>query len=136
MAKIKIVGEAVVLSSDAKLEDIKLLEKYNPDALKLYKTNEDGKKECVFTVKTATSGEGGINARGAIFTAAAYDGTGMATITAKVPEGVTPENLKEKVAEMVGTGIISLKQVEEKIPDAVAAVKAEKASILENISIG
>lgn len=136
MAQLKIVGDAVVLTSAAKLEDIKLLEKYNPEALRLYKTNEDGKKECVFTVKSATSGEGGINARGAIFASAAHDGTGMATVTSRVPDGVTNENLKEKIADLVGTGVISLNKVEEQIPDALAAVKAEKEAILESISIG
>lgn len=136
MAQLKIVGDAVVLTSAAKLEDIKLLEKYNPEALRLYKTNEDGKKECVFTVKSTPNGEGGINARGAIFASAAHDGTGMATVTSKVPEGVTPENLKEKIADLVGTGVISLNKVEEQIPDALAAVKAEKEAILESISIG
>lgn len=135
MAEIKIVGDAVVLTSGVKYEDIKLLEKYKPEALRLYKTNDEGKKECVFTVAT-TNGQGGINAYGALFAGAAHDGSGLATVTDKVPAGVTPENLKEKVAEMVGTGIISLKQVEAQIPDALAAVKAEKDDILANITIG
>lgn len=136
MATLKIVGDAVVLTSSAKLEDLKLLEKYKPDALRLYKTNEDGKKEVVFTVKTTTSGQGGINARGAIFGSAAHDGTGQATVTDRVPEGVTTENLREKIADLVGTGVISLNKVEEQIPAALEEVKAEKAAILESISVG
>lgn len=134
MANLKIVGDAVILTSSAKLEDIKLLEKYNPDALRLYKVNEDGKKEVVFTVKTGIAG--GINARGAIFCSVAPDGSGLATGTFEVPEGSTPENVKEKVASLVGPGVINLNKVEEQIPDALAKVHAEKAAILESISVG
>ncbi len=135
MAKITTVGDAVVLTSDVKLEDIKTLEKYKPEALRLYKDDENGKKECVFTVGT-TKGTGGLNALGALFSNTALDGSGRATFTCKVPEGATPENVKEKIAEMVGTGIISLKQVEAQIPEALAAVKAEKDDIMANISVG
>lgn len=134
MAQLKIVGGAVILTSSAKLEDIKLLEKTNPEALRLYKTNEAGKKECVFTV--ATGSKGGVGPRGVIFDSAALDGTGMATVTSEVPAGATAENVKELVADKVGAGIINLNKVEEQIPDAVAAAQAEKAAILDSITIG
>ena len=42
MAKITIAGDAVVITSTQKLEDIKLLEKYRPKALCLYETGENG----------------------------------------------------------------------------------------------
>lgn len=134
MAQIKIAGSAMVLTSGVKLEDIQLLEKYNPDALKLYRTDEDGKKECVFTVKTAACG--GIGPRAAIFDAASLDGNGLATFTTDVPVGVTPENLKEKVADLIGNGVILLNEVEAQIPAAVEAVKANQASVMESIIVG
>mgnify|MGYP000937705903 CR=1 FL=1 len=62
MAKIVIAGDAVVVTSAMKLEDIKTIEKYRPKELVL-KGGEDG-KEPIFGVGT-THGAGNINAVGA-----------------------------------------------------------------------
>ena len=59
MAKIIIAGDAIVVKSDEKLEDIKTLEKYMPKALSLFE-EEDGKKSEVFRVGS-TNGQGSIN---------------------------------------------------------------------------
>ena len=64
MAKIVIAGDAVVVTSAMKLEDIKTIEKYRPKELVL-KGGEDG-KEPIFGVGT-THGAGSINAVGASF---------------------------------------------------------------------
>ena len=63
MAKIVIAGDAVVVTSAMKLEDIKTIEKYRPKELVL-KGGEDG-KEPIFGVGT-THGAGNINAVGAV----------------------------------------------------------------------
>ena len=58
MAKIVIAGDAIVVTSAMKLEDIKTIEKYRPNALTLM-GSEDG-KEPIFAIGT-TEGCGNIN---------------------------------------------------------------------------
>ena len=70
MAKITIAGDAAVVTSAMKLEDIKTIEKYRPKELVL-KGGEDG-KEPIFAVGT-TNGAGNINAFGASFGAETRD---------------------------------------------------------------
>lgn len=130
MAKITIAGEAVVVTSALKLEDIKLVEKYRPEALKLYDENEP--KECIFVVGS-TFGNGVINKFGASFGSATHDDRKLATITMGLGEPVG--DVREHVAESVGVAILLLNKVEEKIPAVLADIEAEKAAVLENIAV-
>lgn len=132
MAKIVIAGDAIVITSTQKLEDIKTLEKYRPNALTLYETDENGKKTEVFKVGS-TTGEGAISQYGASFGSTTHDTAKLATITMSLPRGV--EDAKKYVADMVGVAIINLNKVEEQFEAALAEVTAEKAAVLENISI-
>lgn len=132
MAKIVIAGDAIVITSTQKLESIKTLEKYRPNALTLYETDENGKKMEVFKVGS-TTGEGAISQYGASFGSTTHDAEKLATITMSLPRGV--EDAKKYVADMVGVAIINLNKVEEQFEAALAEVTAEKAAVLENISI-
>lgn len=132
MAKITIVGDALVVTSAKTLEDIKTLEKYRPKALSLYDTNEDGKREEVYRVAT-TEGSGSINQYGASFGSATHDDAKLATITMTVPAGTT--NAKEYAADKIGTAIIMLNKVEAQFDAALNEVKAEKERVLENITV-
>lgn len=58
MAKIVIAGDAVVVTSAIKLEDLRNIKKYRPAAL-ILKGGEDG-KEPIFAVDV-TNGNGDIN---------------------------------------------------------------------------
>jgi len=78
MAKIVIAGDAVVVTSALKLEDIHTIEKYRPKALVL-KGGEDG-KEPIFAIGT-TSGAGNINEVGASFGRESHDEGKLATVT-------------------------------------------------------
>ena len=60
MAKVIIAGDAVVVKSAIKYEDLKAVKKYRPEALTL-KGGEDG-KEPIFSVFVKDSGAGSINA--------------------------------------------------------------------------
>lgn len=132
MARITIVGDAVVITSTQKLEDIKLLEKYRPKALCLYETDESGKSECIFRVGS-TNGEGGISQYGASFGGETHDDAKLATITMSLPRGVV--DAKQHVAEAVGVAILSLNKVEAQFEAALNDVKAEKDAVMENISV-
>ena len=132
MAKITIAGDAVVVTSSKKLEDIKTLEKYRPNALQLFETNENGKREPVFAVGT-TNGKGSITEYGASFGSTAPDGSGLATITMPVPGGAS--DVKQAVADMVGVAIISLNKVEQQVDAALASVQADKTAVMETITV-
>lgn len=131
MAKIVIAGDAVVVKSTLKLEDIRTIEKYRPKALVLM-GGEDG-KEPVFAIGT-TDGCGNINQVGASFGRESHDEDKLATITMVTGTGATGD-IKEWVADRIGTAIISLNKLEEKLPAVLAEIEAEKAEVLSNISV-
>lgn len=130
MAKIVIAGDAIVVTSALKLEDIRTIEKYRPKELVL-KGGEDG-KEPIFAVGT-TSGAGNINAVGASFGRESHDEAKLATIT-MCTNGVTGD-VKEWVADHIGTAIISLNKLEEKLPAVLEEIADEKAAVLSNITV-
>lgn len=132
MAKIIIAGGAMVVTSSAKLEDIKTLEKYAPKALSLFEKDEDGKKEETFRVTVGT-GKGSIGSFGATFDGATYDKDGKATITMDIPAGT--KDAKEYAAETVGKAVMQLNKVEAQFAAALEGVEAEKKAVRENITI-
>lgn len=131
MAKIVIAGDAVVVTSTLKLEDIKTIEKYRPNDLVL-KGGEDG-KEPIFRLGT-TTGVGSINSVGASFGREASDGSGLACIT-MVKNGVPTDQVKEWAADTLGSAIINLNALEAKLPAVLDAIAAEKAAVMENITV-
>lgn len=130
-ATISVNGESVVITSDIKLDDIKLVEKYRPSECKL-KGGEDGKEE-IFFIGTYPDPCGAINQFGAEFGSTTHDGTGRATITFPLPSGVG--DVKERVAEYVGSAILDLNKIEAKLPAVIEEIINEKAAVLENISV-
>jgi len=130
MAKIVIAGDAVVVTSALKLEDIHTIEKYRPKALVL-KGGEDG-KEPIFAIGV-TNGAGNINEVGASFGRASHDDEKFATIT-MVTDGVTGD-VKEWVADRIGGAIINLNKLEEKLPAVLAEIEGQKAEVMGNITV-
>ena len=127
MAKITIVGDAMVVTSTKTLENIQTLEKYRPKALRLYETNDEGKREEVFTVGT-TKGNGSINQYGASFASCTHDAAKLATITLPIPAGTAD-------AKKIGVAITLLTKVEAQIDGALTEVAAEKAEVLGKITV-
>ena len=131
MAKIVIAGDAVVVTSTLKMEDIKTIEKYRPNDLVL-KGGEDG-KEPIFRLGV-TTGAGSINSVGASFGREASDGSGLACIT-MVKNGVPTNEVKEWAADTLGSAIINLNALEAKLPEVLDAIAAEKATVMANITV-
>ena len=127
MAKITVTGRAVVVTSAVKLDDIK---KYRQDSLTLYE-GEGKEKEPVFAIGVG-SGLGNINKYGAEFAHANADGFAQITMFADVKDGT---DLKDYVAENIGCAILQLNKLEEKLPDVIQEIEAEKAAILRNIEV-
>ena len=129
MAKIVIAGDAVVVKSELKLEDIKTIAKYEPKALTLM-GGEDG-KEPIFAVGLTTDA-GDININGASFGKA--DADGKATIT-MVMQGVPTEKAKDWVADRLGSAIMHLNALEAKLPEVLSGISAKRAAEMEGIEV-
>lgn len=131
MAKITIAGNAVVVTSALKLEDIKTIAKYQPKALTLM-GGEDG-KEPIFAIGTTAPGKGSISSVGASFDREANDGSKLATIT--VVDTVPDTNVKDWAADKLGAAIMALNALEAKLPEVLSTIAANKAAVMENISV-
>lgn len=132
MAKITIVGDAIIVTSSKSLAALKTLEEYRPKALRLVETDENGKKEEIFRVETAAA-NGTINQYGATFASETHDAEKKATITIPLPAGV--EDVKDYATKLVGKAVVRLNKIEAGIDAALAEVEAEKAEMLANITV-
>lgn len=130
MAKITIAGDAVVITSAMKLEDIKNVKKYRPDALVL-KGGEDG-KEPIFRLGVC-SGAGSISKYGAEFGSETHDDEKKAVMTliCDCHDG----DIKEVVADTIGAYVLNLNKLEATLPGVLEEIAAEKEQILSNISV-
>lgn len=133
MATIHINGDACVIKSTMKLEDLKTIKKYRPDALVL-KGGEDGKEE-LFRIGVSEGNPGSLNKYGATFGRVANDGSGLASVTMMI--GVVPDGgvTREFVADQIGYAVNTLTKLEATLPAVVSEIAAEKAHIMESISI-
>ena len=131
MAKITVAGQAVVVTSGTKLDDLKLVKKYRPDALTLYSEGEE--KEPVFKIGFCADGSGSIGTYGIEFPETSYNDEGLAQVTL-LYEGET-EDLKESIVDSIGGAILKLNKLEKKLPDVVAEIAAERAAVLAQIRI-
>lgn len=123
-----IMGNAVVIESSSTYADIKLLDKYNKEALTLYE-GEGSEKEAVFVVGAAKEGAGSINKFGVSF-AESPKKDGKACVTIMLPTGDRePKDPKAWVSEQYGTALLMLKRVEDQYAAGIEKVKAEKAAI-------
>ena len=130
MAKILIAGDAVVVKSDLKLEEIRTIEKYRPEAL-ILKGGEDG-KDPIFRLGS-TTGTGSITDFGAEFGAESHDDEKKAMLTMCCTCG--DDDIKEFVADCIGRSVMKLNKLEATLHNVLSEIEVEKGRILENISI-
>lgn len=132
MAKITVAGTAVIVTSALKLDDIKLIEKYRPDALVL-KGGEDG-NDPVFRIATTTEGHGSINRLGVEFDSATDNEEKLAAVTV-IREGGFGENVKATVSDAYGLAVLNLNKLERQLEGALREIAEEKAAIDRNITV-
>ena len=128
MAKVKTMGQAVVVVSEVKLDDIKKIEKYRPEAL-ILKGGEDGKEE-IFRIGT---GAGKINTYGASFGEATRDDDKFATIT--MTTTYNGDDIKGFIADELGAALTTLGKLEKTIPAVIAAINKEREDIMAGITV-
>lgn len=130
MANVKKFGEAVVITSAAKLEDIRKIAKYRPGALVLM-GGEDG-KEPIFAVGLSQHRSGSINGFSVDFGGCNEEGFAQVTVSYCGPA----ENVKAHLADDIGPQIVMLGKLEETWPAVLTEIDAEVANIMESIEIG
>ena len=128
MAKVKTMGQAIVVVSDVKLEDIKKIEKYRPDALVL-KGGEDNKEE-IFRIGTGSSS---INTYGASFCEETRDDDKNAVIT--MTTGYNGDDIKGFIADELGAALTNLGKLEKTIPAVIDAIDKEREAIMSGITV-
>jgi hypothetical protein len=119
--------EKYVLTSSLKTEDIELVKKYRPDALKI--KNADGDE--VFGL-TYNAGKSSVAKFGITFGATNADG--FAIVTGDVPADVIKAGKEgEYVADVVGAALPHINEMEAHLPEVVATIKSERAALIGSI---
>lgn len=131
MAKITVVGKAVVVTSTLKTKEVEMVKKYRQDALTLYE-GEGKDKQAVFLIETG-NGVGSIGAYGIEFNGTNADG--FATVTRLLPDGLNAEDVKEWVSDNIGVPTLKLGRLEASIPAVAAEIATEKATIESMLTI-
>ena len=129
--QIKIMANTYALTSTIKVEDIELLKKRDPAALKI--KDKDGND--VFAISYA-EGKDNVSAYGITFGAKARDNSGAAVLTGTVPASAkTNEEAKAYVEELLHSAFVQLAKLEESVPAAARKIAEEKAALMNNISV-
>ena len=123
-------GGAMVITSSATPDQLKMLKKYRPSALKLYEGEGAAKKE-VFMV-SIDSGAGCISKLGAVFSER-VNKNGKATITMTIPDDVTDP--KAWAADTLGVSILNLRKTEKQFAAMLEDVKKEKDAVAAAITV-
>lgn len=124
--KTRIAVDKLIVTSSFTLEDIKMIEKYKPEALKL--VDED--KNLVFKYGVAKF-EGSISSGGVMFDK--VDGDGKAALVVDIPGEATDR--KDYVVDNLGIAIARIKEVETGLTDVVKEIEEEKAAVREAITV-
>ena len=134
MAKIIVAGDAAVVTSALKLEDIKTVKKYRPEGLKLM-GGKDGEEELFMIDSACPSEAGSINKYGAVFNGESPDGQGFATLTVSILERPKDKDVKDYIADKLGGAMIKLNQLEEQIPAILGEIAVQQEQVLSGISV-
>jgi hypothetical protein len=128
MAKITIMGDAAVVTSQIKTKDLETLKKFKPTALKLV---DKDKKETYFC---ADEGEkASFSKHGIVFTGT--DGNGNAIATLALPTGLEADKKADYVKNNYGYGLLNLNVLEAQVNEVVEDTADEFAAMAENIQV-
>lgn len=126
-ASATVCGNAVVLKSTMKREDIALIEKYRPEALIV--KDEDGNPE--FAIGITERSAGHVNKNGVTFgPATTADGNATVTILFDPDADVTAA-----IEDQMGSAILKLGKLEEKLPEIIEEIKTEQEQVRACITV-
>ena len=122
-------GNAMVVTSGVTLEQLKQVERFRPDALRVI----DGEtKDELFVVCTTDTGSGELSSYGACF-GTRTDSEGKATITIELPDEAA--NVREYIADTYGSALLYLKKLEENIDAQLEGINADITAINDAINV-
>lgn len=129
----KIVGQALVITLETKLDDLKRAAKYAPQALCLFTEDDEGRTAERFKVQVMNKPvTGELNKYGAVI--GGCNANGFAQITLPL-QGVEAEQRKGKVIDAYGKAMFDLAEVEANVAAALEAVDAQIASVVETMEV-
>lgn len=129
--KLTITGDAYALTSTIKVDEIELLKKYNPDALSV--KDKDGNVK--FKV-SYSEGKGSITPYGVTFGGKGRgESDGCATVTGTLPAGLSTDEAKKYVVELVGGVVAYLEQLEKDVTKAAEAVSTQRKKLIDGITV-
>lgn len=130
--KAKIVGKALVIESGYTVEDIQFLETYSRDDLCLFEAQPNGTNKKVFELGVCPCcSEPLVSDKAVIFNDKTADG--KALLTVMLPK---VDKVKDYVADEFGTILTNIKDVEFGMDEKLAAAKARRQAILDEITEG
>lgn len=126
-ASATVAGAACVITSDVKLEELKLIKKYRPKALTAYEA--DDKKEISFRIMLENTAKGDVGT-----TAIAFSNVTSADGKATVTIDVADKDM-EAVEDKIGAALLKLSKMEEGFAAVIEEIKAEQTMVREHITI-
>ena len=131
--KMTLVANTVVITSTLKVEEIELLQKYEPDGLVI---KDEETKETLFVVATAKTAKGSLGVYGVEFNGKTRDEDGFATfseVLENLPDDI--EKAKDAIVLKYGKGIKKLNDYEAVIKDRASQVKSSIAQVADGIEV-
>lgn len=127
MAKINIIGDAVVVTSTIKFSDIQKLEKLKPDILAI--KDDDGNE--VFRIATGERAK--VASFGVVFSGETRDERKLATVTMAVSE--TDGDIREVVADLLGETLEYLAAVETQVACKLPEILRRRDALIASIEV-
>ena len=129
----KIVGQALVITLETKLDDLKRAAKYAPKAMYLFGEDDEGHPAVRFGVQVVNKPiTGSLNKYGATFGSCNADGFAQITLPL---QGVEAEKRKGFVIDMYGKAMFDLAEVETNVAAALETIDTQIASVIENMEV-
>lgn len=129
MAKITITGDALVITSGMKLDTLRQIKKYRPEAL----TALDKEKVPVFCIDVGKVGSA--NKNGIVFTSATHDEDGFATFTEVIPSGLSAGEARTYAADKYGNILLKLNALEGTLNAVLDSITEEIQTVNESIEV-
>jgi hypothetical protein len=127
MAKITVAGGCFVVTSEVSMEDLELVKKHRPKALKI--VDEETKEE-LFAVGT---GGNSLNDFGISFGGVSNGERKLASVTLPIPRDV--EDVQAYVAEKAGVAVVNLNRIEAGIGKVLEEIRAEHKKVTDSIKV-
>lgn len=131
MAKVLIAGNAVVITSEYSLSDLRKVAKHRPECLTLKNANDEN----IFSVFVEDSGAGTISNYGVLFADETRDAEKRATLTMTVCSDEEITDIRQYVIDEIGTGLSRLKEIENNLCFALSEIDAEIEALMNDITV-